>query len=103
MTFSALSSKQQFNSNRRTVFCELSVSRYYRHEKTDAKNNPSSRQRGRYKVTKPQMTKENVKEKEKLIAGPGWAPDTKTDWPTVCRSYCDFDFDPGINLCGGGL
>jgi hypothetical protein len=30
---------------------------------------PSSRQRGRYKITKPQLSKENFKEKEKLIAG----------------------------------
>jgi hypothetical protein len=39
-----------------------------------------------YKITNPQMSKENVKEKEKLVAGPRWAPDTKTDWPTDCRS-----------------
>jgi hypothetical protein len=25
---------------------------------------------------------ENFKEKVKLVAGPRWAPDTKTDWPT---------------------
>jgi hypothetical protein len=29
---------------------------------------------------------EKLKEKEKLVAGPRWAPDTKTDWPTDCRS-----------------
>jgi hypothetical protein len=29
---------------------------------------------------------ENLKEIEKLVAGPRWAPDTKTDWPTDCRS-----------------
>jgi hypothetical protein len=29
-----------------------------------------------------QNNKENLKEKEKLVAGPKWAPDTKTD----CRS-----------------
>jgi hypothetical protein len=28
----------------------------------------------------------NFKEKEKLVAGPRQAPDTKTDWPTDCRS-----------------
>jgi hypothetical protein len=27
-----------------------------------------------------------LKEKEKLVAGPRSAPDTKTDWPTDCRS-----------------
>jgi hypothetical protein len=43
-------------------------------------------QRGRYKITNPQLSKENVKEKEKLVAGPGWGPDTKTDWPTDCLS-----------------
>jgi hypothetical protein len=25
-----------------------------------------------------------------------WAPDTKTDWPTNCRSKCDFDFQETI-------
>jgi hypothetical protein len=47
---------------------------------------PSYRQRGRYKVTNPQLSKENFKEKEKLVTGPRWAPDTGTDWPTDCRS-----------------
>jgi hypothetical protein len=32
---------------------------------------------------KPQLSKE---EKEKLVADPKWVPDTKTDWPTDCRS-----------------
>jgi hypothetical protein len=35
---------------------------------------------------KPATSKENFKEKEKLVAGPRWVPDTKTDWPTDCRS-----------------
>jgi hypothetical protein len=47
---------------------------------------PSSRQRGRYKITHPQLSKENIKDKEKLFAGPRWVHDTKTDWPTDCRS-----------------
>jgi hypothetical protein len=47
---------------------------------------PSSRQRGRYKITNRNCLQENHKEKEKLVAGPKWAPDTKTDWPTDCRS-----------------
>jgi hypothetical protein len=38
--------------------------------------------RGRYKITNPQMSKENFKEKEKFVTCPRWAPDTKTDWPT---------------------
>jgi hypothetical protein len=42
---------------------------------------PSSRQRGRYKITNPQLSKGNLKEKEKLVAGPRRMPDTKTDWP----------------------
>jgi hypothetical protein len=29
---------------------------------------------------------ENLKEKEKLVSGPRWVPDTKMDWPTDCRS-----------------
>jgi hypothetical protein len=47
---------------------------------------PSSRQRGCYKITNPQLFQENFKEKVKLVAGPRWAPDTKTDWPTVGRN-----------------
>jgi hypothetical protein len=43
---------------------------------------PFSRQRGRYKLTNRNCLKENLKENEKLVAGPRWAPDTKTDWPT---------------------
>jgi hypothetical protein len=38
----------------------------------------------------------NFKAKVKLVASPRWAPDTKTDLPTDCRSKCDFDFDFGI-------
>jgi hypothetical protein len=38
------------------------------------------------KITNPQLSKENLKEKEKLVAGLRWAPDTKTDWPTDCQS-----------------
>jgi hypothetical protein len=53
----------------------------------------SSRQRGRYKISNSQLSKENVKEKEKLVTGPRWMPDTKTDWPTDRRSYDNFDFD----------
>jgi hypothetical protein len=37
------------------------------------------------KITKRNYLKENLKDKEKLVAGPSWAPDTKTDWPTDCR------------------
>jgi hypothetical protein len=33
---------------------------------------PSSHQRGRYKITNPQLSKENFKEKEKLVVGPRW-------------------------------
>jgi dipeptidyl aminopeptidase/acylaminoacyl peptidase len=40
---------------------------------------PSSRQRVRYKITNRNSLKENVKEEEKLVAGPRWAPDTKTE------------------------
>jgi hypothetical protein len=50
------------------------------------KAHQSSRQRGRYKITNPQPPTENFKEKEKLVAGLRWVPDTKTDWPTDCRS-----------------
>jgi hypothetical protein len=47
---------------------------------------PLSRQRGRYKLTKPQLSKGNFKEKEELVTGPRWAPDSRTDWPTDHRS-----------------
>jgi hypothetical protein len=30
---------------------------------------PTSRQRGRYKILNPQLSKENFKEKEKLVTG----------------------------------
>jgi hypothetical protein len=40
---------------------------------------PSFRQRGRYKIINQQLSKENIKEEEKLVAGPRWVPDTKTD------------------------
>jgi hypothetical protein len=46
---------------------------------------PSSRQRGRYKIN-AKLFKENFMEKYKLVAGPRWAPDTKRDWPTDCLS-----------------
>jgi hypothetical protein len=39
------------------------------------------------------LPKENVKDTEKLVAGPRWVPDTKTDWPTDCRSQYNFGFD----------
>jgi hypothetical protein len=34
-----------------------------------------------------------VEEKEKLVAGPRWWADTRTDWPTDRRSSNSFDFD----------
>jgi hypothetical protein len=33
-----------------------------------------------------------------LVAGPRWVPDTKTDWPTDCRSYYNFDFDSFLKI-----
>jgi hypothetical protein len=41
---------------------------------------PTSRQIGRPTSTNTQLSKGNLKEKEKLVAGPRWAPDTKTMW-----------------------
>jgi hypothetical protein len=40
---------------------------------------------GATKITNTQLSEGNFKEKEKLVTGPRWAPDTKTDWPTDCR------------------
>jgi hypothetical protein len=37
---------------------------------------PFSRQSVRYKITNPQLSKENFKEKEKLVASLRWVPDT---------------------------
>jgi hypothetical protein len=48
-------------------------------------SDPSSRQRGHYKIN-TQLSEGNFEEKEKLVTGHRWAPDTKTDWPTDCRS-----------------
>jgi hypothetical protein len=42
--------------------------------------------RERYKIINTQLSEGSFKEKEKLVTGPRWAPDTKTDWPTDCRS-----------------
>jgi hypothetical protein len=47
---------------------------------------PTSRQRGRSTSTNPKLSKGKNRELEKLVAGPRWFPDTKTDWPTDCRS-----------------
>jgi hypothetical protein len=47
---------------------------------------PSSRQRGRYEITNCNCLKENLKEKEKFVAGPRWAPDTKTGRLIVSRN-----------------
>jgi hypothetical protein len=37
-------------------------------------------------ITNPQLFKENFKDKEKLVVGSRRVSDTKTDWPTECRS-----------------
>jgi hypothetical protein len=37
------------------------------------------------KITNSNCLKENLKDKEQLVAGPRWASDTKKDWPTDCR------------------
>jgi hypothetical protein len=39
------------------------------------------------------MSEGNFNEKGKLVKGPRWAPDTKTDWPTDCRSQINFNFN----------
>jgi hypothetical protein len=45
-----------------------------------------SRQIGRYKITDPQLSKENFKEKEKLFTGPdGGLTPGQTGRLTVCR------------------
>jgi hypothetical protein len=54
-------------------------------------------QRGRYKITNTQVSEGNFKEKEKSVKGPRWAPDTKTDWPTECRSQINFNFNFNFN------
>jgi hypothetical protein len=42
-----------------------------------------SSERALQNYKKTQLSEENFKENVKLVAGPRWAPDTKTDWPTV--------------------
>jgi hypothetical protein len=64
----------------------------------------SSRQRGRYKITNTQLSEGNFKEKEKLVTGPGWAPDTRTDWPNDCWSQINFNFNwEAFNSSGKNL
>jgi hypothetical protein len=41
---------------------------------------------GATKLANPELSKENFKQKEKLVTGPRRVPDTKTDWPTDSRS-----------------
>jgi hypothetical protein len=46
----------------------------------------------------PHQQTRNCKKKLKrdwgnLVAGPKWVLETKTDWPTDCRSQYNFDFD----------
>jgi hypothetical protein len=48
---------------------------------------PSSHQRGRLTSTNLQLSKNDQREKgKKLVMGSRWVPDTRTDWPTDCRS-----------------
>jgi hypothetical protein len=48
---------------------------------------PTSRQRGCLTSTNLKLSKKYSKrEREKLVAGPRWVPDTRTDGPTDCRS-----------------
>jgi hypothetical protein len=35
----------------------------------------------------------SMEEKEKLVVGPRWQPCIRTDWPTDCQSYNNFDLD----------
>jgi hypothetical protein len=48
-------------------------------------NTAPTSQRGRPTSTNPQLSK-NKGEGEKVVGGPRWMPDTKTDWPTDRRS-----------------
>jgi hypothetical protein len=44
---------------------------------------PTSRQRGRYKITKPQLSETDFKEKEKLVSGSqmdAWHQNRLADW-----------------------
>jgi hypothetical protein len=45
-----------------------------------------------------QMSNGNFRKKIKLVKGPRWAPDTKTDWPSDCRSWINFNFNFNFNL-----
>jgi hypothetical protein len=61
---------------RNPVFCSVPLARTSNYSLT----------RGRYNIPNNNCLKENIKEIEKLVAGPRWAPGTKTDWPTDCLS-----------------
>jgi hypothetical protein len=56
---------------------------------------PPTRQRGRHEIINPQLSEGNFQEKEKLVVGPRWAPDTKTDWPTVAGRKLTSTSDSG--------
>jgi hypothetical protein len=45
-----------------------------------------------------QLSERNFKEKEILVTGPRWAPDTKTDWPTDCQLQINFNFNYWVLL-----
>jgi hypothetical protein len=49
------------------------------------KDRPNLSSERALKNNKPQLSKENLKENEKLVVGLGWGPDTTTDWLTDCR------------------
>jgi hypothetical protein len=42
---------------------------------------------------KKQGTARQKRKKKNLVVGPKERPDTKTDWPTGCRSQNNFDFE----------
>jgi hypothetical protein len=47
---------------------------------------PTSRQRGCPTTIDSQLSKNTQREKgEKLVEGPRWVPDTRTDWLADCR------------------
>jgi hypothetical protein len=59
---------------------------------------PSCRQRRWHKITTPQLSKENLKEKEKLVTAliVAWHQDRLAEWLSVVRDNFDFDFGGGL-------
>jgi hypothetical protein len=67
------------------------------------RTDPTFHQRGHYKITSQQLSKENLKEREELVASPRWAPDTKTDWPLTVGGNVTLTLDTPVTILNYSL